>query len=411
MTPVPGVDADAGGPLRDDDPSGRPHAGAVTNAPPPPSGYGSRSLADLLPSLAAGLGVPGTQDVLGLGSAHAAPRSAVLLLVDGLGAALLEQHREIAPTLAALTLGRSLDAGFPASTPISVASLGTGLPPGEHGLVGLTMRHEGAVLDTLAWTVGGRDASDRAVPEQVQPRPTVFERVREAGLRPVVVSSRLFRSSALTRAALRGAEYLGTVAHGDLAALVLDSVRVPGTLCYAYVSELDTVGHLHGPGSAGWRLQLREIDALVAMLIEGLPAETLLTVTGDHGMVTMPADRTHDFDQSAGLQDGVALLAGEPRVRYVHVEPGQQEAVRRRWSEQLGDDFWIGSRDQLLDGGFLGPEVTREVAGRIGDLVVVATGDGGVVRLEREPVVSRLLGQHGSWTDAERRVALAVHLS
>ncbi|HSP36597.1 MAG TPA: alkaline phosphatase family protein [Frankiaceae bacterium] len=372
---------------------------------PAPAGYGSRSLADLLPSLASGIGVPGLPNVLGVGPCS----SALMLLVDGLGAALIEEHADCAPTLSALVAGRSLDAGFPASTSISVASLGTGLPPGAHGLVGLTMQHDGDVLDTLKWTMNGRDATPRAVPEQIQPHPTVFDQVRAAGLRPVVVSAMAFRQSSLTRAALRGADYLGTVAHGDLASVALDAVARPGSLVYAYISELDTVGHVHGPGSEAWRLQLREVDFVVGLLLDRLPPGVALAVTGDHGMVTMPAEATVDFDNHPGLQEDVVLLAGEPRVRYVHVRPGTEDAVRRRWTETLGDGFWLGSRREVLAGGWLGPEVSADVAQRVGDLVVVALENGGVVRRSVEPVVSRLLGQHGSWTDAERRVALALH--
>ena len=368
-------------------------------------GYGRRSLADLLPSMAAALGVPDLPDVLGFGTA----RSTLLLLVDGLGAALVEEHAEVAPTLFALMGGRSLDAGFPASTSISVASLGTGLPPGEHGLVGITMRHDGQVLDTLKWTVAGRDASTFAVPEQVQPQPTVFEQARAAGRRPVVVSSRLFRTSALTRAALRGADYQGTVAHGDLAAAAVAAVETPGTLAYAYVSELDTVGHVYGPASAQWRWQLREIDFLVQTIVDGLPPGTLLAVTGDHGMVTMTGPSVVDYDATPELQTDVELIAGEPRVRYLHVRTGAASDVRRRWSEVLGGDFWVGTRDEVTASGAFGPMVTPAAAERIGDLVVVATGAGGVVRRTAEPVLSRLVGQHGSWTDAERRVALIVH--
>jgi hypothetical protein len=369
-----------------------------------------------MPSLAAGLGVPGMADVLGLGGgvdSGGTDRSALMLLVDGLGAALVEEHAQLAPTLAALTGGRSLDAGFPASTPISVASLGTGLPPGAHGLVGLTMNVDGHVLDTLKWTVGGRDASALAAPEQIQPYPTVFEQVRAAGFRPVVVSSYLFANSALTRAALRGADYRGTVAHGDLAAAVLGELRVPGTLVYAYVSELDTVGHVTGPGSPAWQFQLREIDHLVALLVDGLPSGAVMAVTGDHGMVRMAGDAVVDYDETPGLQEGVRLIAGEPRVRYLHVDAADLDAVRSRWADVLGDEAWIGTRAEVESAGLLGalPPCPRgaDVRSRVGDLVVVATGMGGVVRRTVEPVISSLIGQHGSWTDAERRVALAVH--
>ena len=48
--------------------------------------YGAGSLADLLPSLSAVLGVPGADDVLGLRAHLDGVERVALLLVDGLGA-------------------------------------------------------------------------------------------------------------------------------------------------------------------------------------------------------------------------------------------------------------------------------------------------------------------------------------
>ena len=133
----------------------------------------------------------------------------------------------------------------------------------------------------------------------------------------------------------------------------------------------------------------------------------MLAVTGDHGMVAMA--EPVDYDDQPSLREGVALLAGEPRVRYLHVRPGALDDVRAAWTEVLGEGFWIGTREQIVDSGSLGADVPTVVADRIGDLVVVATSNRGVVRRRAEPVLSGLIGQHGSWTDAERLVALGVH--
>ena len=57
--------------------------------------YGSASLADLLPSVAGAMGVPGFDNVIDLPSAH----RYVVLLVDGLGHDLLRRHAPAAPVL------------------------------------------------------------------------------------------------------------------------------------------------------------------------------------------------------------------------------------------------------------------------------------------------------------------------
>lgn len=97
--------------------------------------YREGTLADVVPSLLAGLEVPDMTNVLGL------PRASkvCLLLLDGLGWQLLRSHASEAPFLTSLAAGREpITAGFPATTAASIAALGTGLSSGEHGLVGYT---------------------------------------------------------------------------------------------------------------------------------------------------------------------------------------------------------------------------------------------------------------------------------
>jgi hypothetical protein len=75
--------------------------------------YGSGSLADVLPSVCAVLGVPGPADVLGLADALDGVDRVALLLVDGLGEYQVPVASAYAPILKDLAAGsRSLTAGF-----------------------------------------------------------------------------------------------------------------------------------------------------------------------------------------------------------------------------------------------------------------------------------------------------------
>jgi hypothetical protein len=188
--------------------------------------YGRRSLAELAPSLLAALGVPGP-NALGIEPAG----RVCLLLVDGLGAHQLAAHAEDAPFLAAVHRVQPLTVGFPSTTPISLATLGSGAPPGVHGLLGLGIDAGGELLDTLAWSVhrGGTavDVREELPPERVQPLQTEFARGAAAGLDVRVVSSRQFAGSGLTRAALRGGAYRGVRALGDLVAELVTALAAP----------------------------------------------------------------------------------------------------------------------------------------------------------------------------------------
>ena len=379
--------------------SGRP-------SPPAAPSYGGASLSDLLPSVLSSLGVAGERDVLGL----APTGRAVVLLVDGLGAALLRRHADEAPFLSSLA-GRPLTAGFPATTVTSLASLGTGLPPGEHGLTGYTSYVEAvdATVGWLSWTPvgGGGDLRERLVPEDLQPLPTVFERAAAAGVEVTVAAPAQFAGSGLTRAVLRGGSYRGSVSPGDaVATAVAGSSAGRRSLVYCYTADLDLTGHVRGVDSEAWRSQLRLVDGFAEELAGQLPAGTVLHVTADHGMVDVPDSARVDFDSTPELQEGVHALAGEPRARHVHAEPGAAAEVLGRWQAELGDRMWVGSRAEAVAAGLFGPVVAPAALARIGDVVAVATGHVAVVRRAVEPFFSSLLGQHGALTGDELAVPL-----
>jgi Type I phosphodiesterase / nucleotide pyrophosphatase len=372
--------------------------------------YGRRSLAEVLPALLTALGVPaspGPSNELVIAPA----RAAALLLVDGLGSELLRRYAVDAPFLASLPDAGPVTVGFPSSTSISLASLGTGLPPGAHGMLGITFRAgTGDLLETLRWRSHGVprpvDLRERLPPEEVQPRQTLFERAEAAGLDVTVVSKAEFGGSGLTRAALRGGRFRGTYALGDLAAEVIGGLTPPGgRLCYGYHGDLDALGHVYGPGSLPWRLQLRQINGLAEMVAEHLPADAVLVITGDHGMVQV--DRVVDADHHPALQEGVDMLGGDPRSRHVYVRPGARDDVLAAWRAVLGDDAWVVPGDQAIADGWFGP-VDARMRARIGDVVAAARGGTAVVRTKAEPVLAGMPGQHGSLTAAEQLVPLLV---
>ncbi|MDQ3577904.1 MAG: alkaline phosphatase family protein [Actinomycetota bacterium] len=375
--------------------------------------YGVGSLADVVPSLLAGLGVPGMVDVLGLAGAS----RVCVLLVDGLGWHLLNEHQSDAPFLASLAAGSSpITAGFPATTATSVASLATGMPAGEHGLVGYSFAAGPGgdeLLNALRWHRHGVaehvDLRSVLVPEQVQPRRTAFERAADAGVVVRLVVPNEQEGSGLSRAVLRGGTFRGVLAFGDLVSRVLAALHEQGRiLCYAYHADLDSIGHVYGPGSDPWRRQLAFVDQLAASIAHGLPREGALVVTADHGMVTVTdADRV-DADTDDRLRNGVRMLGGETRVRHVYTEAGAVDDVRAAWAEVLGDKAWIASRDEAITAGWFGPRVAEHVRPRIGDLVVAGRGSLAVVCSASEPRLSAFIGHHGSLTAEEQLVPLLV---
>src|SRR5690606_34155686 len=121
-----------------------------------------------------------------------------------------------------------------------------------------------------------------------------------------------------------------------------------------------------GVGSPDWRHQLRFVDVFVQQIASVLPPGTALYVTSDHGMVD-PTERV-DVDTVPELQEGVALLGGDARARYVYTEPGAADDVLAAWGSVVGDRAWVVSREEAVENGWFGP-IAEGMLDRIGDVV------------------------------------------
>jgi hypothetical protein len=368
-------------------------------------------LSDVVPAVLAAMGAAGFESRISLPANIA---GACVLLIDGLGAELLDTHAEDAPVLAGLR-GQTLSVGFPSTTAAGLAAVGTGRQSGEHGMVGYTFRLPGAgvdgsgVMNALSWRPHpwGDDLRDVVEPERVQPIPTTFERAASSGIAVSVVSGAKFTDSGLTRAVLRGGRYIGVHAIGDLASCVRTAVA-DGGFCYGYHADLDLLGHLYGPGSEAWRMQLRQVDRLVESVVDGLPPGGLLAVVADHGMVATGSSDAVDVDDHPLLLEGVQAIGGEARARHVYVEDGADHDVLAAWRATLADRAWVVSRDEAIAAGWFGARITDDVRPRIGDVVAAARGSAAMVRRTVEPLESALIGHHGSLTTAEQRVPLLL---
>jgi hypothetical protein len=361
--------------------------------------YSGRSLGDVVPAIAHALGCAGDPAGLALPGASAY----VVMLIDGLGARLLERYAHAAPFLSSLLAhSEPGTAGVPSTTVTSLTSFGTGLTPGSHGLVGYTSRVPGTdhLLNALQW----RKDID---PLEWQPHTTAFQRLAEGGASVTVVNKREFQGSGLTVAAHRGAEFVGADRVGERIAAAVEASRQSRSLTYLYDGDLDWTGHRHGVASAPWLQQLSMIDAEAEQLRDALPHSTRLMVVADHGMIDSAPERRIDVDEQLELRDGVALLGGEARFRHLYCARGAVADVVATWREVLGDRADVLTREEAIRNGWFGT-VAPAVLPRLGDVVVASRGDHAVVSSADFPYETTLVGLHGSLTADEMLIPILV---
>ncbi|MCH1883012.1 alkaline phosphatase family protein [Agrococcus sp. ARC_14] len=316
---------------------------------------------------------------------------AIVLLVDGLGAAQLGQRAGHARTLAGAP-GGSLDAGFPSTTAVALASLTTGVLAGEHGMVGYDALVPGEGVRNQLRDWGG--AMD---PATWQRAPTILEQEPS-----IVIGEPKHAASGFTKAVLRGAEFRGGATLADRFAVAEQAAR-ERSLVYLYVPELDRIGHERGWQSDRWIDTLERLDGHVSELVAGLPRGVGLVVTADHGMVDV--DPSGHLIAPQELLSSVAHVAGEPRCLQLHAAEGETaDALAAAWRAWLGDAAWVATRQEVIASGWLGA-VHPEVEPRLGDVFVAARGRRAIYVDEADPGRG-MIGQHGSLTPDELRVPL-----
>lgn len=329
-------------------------------------------------------------------------RSAVLVIVDGLGAIQLRAHaghaRHLTAGLGKKDIAYSV---FPTTTAAALTSILTGVEPAAHGLVGyrvLDRERDRLVNQLSGWETDGID------PLVWQPVPTVFERAVEAGHGAFAVGFAGYARSGFTRATLRGATFVATGSPAERIAVAYQlAADNAGSLVYCYLPEVDKAGHKHGVDSTEWITALEEIDAALSVVP---PKHVGVLVTADHGMIDVPAHRHVVLDEGDTRLDGVRHIGGEPRMLHVYLETdADAEDAVRRWRVASEGDADVLSRAEALAGGLFGASATPDAVSRIGDIVVAARGNKAFYDGTAEDQRARgMIGQHGALSPEERQV-------
>lgn len=361
----------------------------------PPS---ARSLTGIVPESIAALS--------GRSSWFAPARSAVVVVVDGLGRSNLSARAGHARFLMS-RLGKrdSVRTVFPSTTATALTGLLTGRAAGEHGIVGYRVRVPGS--DTAPNQLKGweTDGLDPLVWQRSRP---LLEQEAAAGRPCFVVSKAMYAGTGFTRAIQRGASYVSAATIEERLARAAELASAhDGALVYVYAPELDTIGHAHGWESDRWIAGLEHVDAALSEFDRALSRDVGAVMTADHGMVDVPAHRHVLLSAGDGLVEGVRVIGGEPRMLHLYADDGAAADVLQRWREAESHRSWVMSRDEAVGGGLFGPSVDSEVLPRIGDVLVAARS--GIAYYDdrlSDKKAQRMIGQHGSLTDHERVVPL-----
>ena len=314
----------------------------------------------------------------------------ILVVFDGLGVAQMAHPG--AGIFRAATRG-VLEAPFPTTTSVSLATMATGLPPSRHGLVGhlVWLEELGRVVNTLKWVTLTGDAVDYPY-GQLLPMPNLWERLRSNGVEPITVQPGDFEGSPLSQALYRSARFEGVWEAGEMVRATTQLASEPGRLIFTYFPEVDYAAHVFGLDSSEFTRSVDEAADLWERIATGLPPGAVLLGTSDHGLAPFPDDKKL-------LVRGTAYsnlrFAGDSRGVQMWGDPDQMERLAAESGGELTNPADL-----------VGPSPTATTKARLGERVLLPPDDLVVIPKGFD---KRLACYHGGLSRAEVEIPLVVH--
>ena len=366
--------------------------------------YGAPTTAEpLLPPLDARLLSPDLLD---------GARVVILIVIDGLSAAALERDGldfdDMAPAVV-----RSITSVFPSTTAAALTSLHYGASPATHGMVGYTvfLPVVGRVVNLVRFKpVDGSTADPKHLdPRAIVALPSVFDRLRDAGVDSVVVSHQEYARSPLTLAQSGDTAFAGHRTPAELATRLLEAARRQGRrFIFGYWAGIDMLAHTWGPDSDAVRLDLRLLQrALIDGVLRPLADSSddiAVLLTADHGHTAIGIDRQTPLADLARVVGSWATPpTGERRAVGLGTSAGGRAALE---AAVAGSGVVITVADAMLHGLFGPPPHHPELLARVGDLLLLAKSGASFPYREHGDDRPHAPGAHGSLTSDEMLVPL-----
>jgi len=327
-------------------------------------------------------------------------KQVVLLVLDGLGWAQLQERLPLAPAMAGMS-GQMITTVVPSTTATALASIVSGSTPAQHGILGFSLYIDhGEVLNVLRWSTPAGDARTTVIPEDFLAVPPF------GGTTTTAIVRNEFLGSGFTRAHLRGANLRGWRVTSTLVVGVRAALRNGERFVYAYYDGIDNVAHAFGLHEH-YDAEISSADRLVAELLAELAPGTALLVTADHGQVDV-ARRTVAIDE-----DLLAMTkgwSGEPRFHWLHARRGVgAEELATAAREAHGSVAWVRTRSEAIADGWFGGPIRDEWQERLGDVVLACHEPVAFWDVDRQGPVP-IVSLHGSLTEDEMNVPLLAAL-
>ena len=317
-------------------------------------------------------------------------KNIVVILLDGMGKAILEHHlKESGPFRS--HLAGIYTSVFLSTTVAATTSVMSGLQPCEHSWLGWDCYYPSIDKNVTVFlnTVQNTDepAADYNVAQTVTPFENVVTKLNNAGKRAHLI-----------------APFAPPHPHSleIITAEREDLCREPGQkYIYAYWNQPDGLLHRNGRKSLLVHRDVKDMEKLIDRLSKKCE-DTLIVVTADHGHVNTRYAVIQDYP---ALMDCLERLPSlEPRVLNLFVKEDKKTFFEQEFNRLFGDEFWLMPMDEAIERNLFGTGARhKEFRGMLGNYIAIATGDLSIYFNDE-----RWVSMHGSLTEDEMLIPLIV---
>ncbi len=308
----------------------------------------------------------------------------------------------------------------PSTTSTALPTLWSGLSPAEHGMVGyeLWLKEFGVVANMIThspFRVRGDLADGGFKAEQALPGETLGARFRAHGVEAVAFQHYTIAQSGLSRMFLKDATVRPFGTAVDLMVNMRQLVEAnpqKRQFIALYWSQVDNFSHNYGPDDERPALEFQHFSQafehyFLRRLDPAARKGTMVILAADHGQILTPVDSHYDLGSHPGLARRLHLLpTGENRMVYLHIRPGQVEAVREYVEKHFMGQFVQLDPGYAIRQGLFGPgDPHPRLTDRVGDLLLLPKGPAYLWWGEE---ISPIIGRHGGLTGEEMLVPLVA---
>lgn len=311
---------------------------------------------------------------------------------------------------------------FPPTTTTALASIVSGMHPGEHGLIGYTLllREFGLIANMINFSPVFDARRDILIDagldlDELLGGKTMFERLGKEGIDSYILTKFYLKNSALSRLLHRGAkEVIGYFSLSDLFTLLkkhVEKVKGKDSVIFAYWEAVDTLSHVYSPSSEEVYVELKLFfKAFYEDFLRKISGSKIsLLIVSDHGHVDM--NEEDYIDANSLLKFLILPPVGTARATYLYTKENADKLIgyiKKNYKDKLVPV----KANEFIKKGLLG-RISKgsrgdEIKNRIGNVVALSKKHSAIRYVYRKKKDEEIIlkGHHGGLSDDEMFVPL-----